>query len=329
MPRSVEQRRTCQQTPRRIPVRPDSEPAPPGSGTVPSSAGGCRRPRRRRRPLRSTRAAARARRTIAVRESRGRRAARMAASATAMASIGRLHHPSRPAAPGRAGVVTSRQSSPSSDRRRAAARSRRERTPEAEIPSARPISVESNPDTWRKASTSRSSSDSRASAVARSVWAARVDGSWMSEPTSATSISTTGRRRWRRITWRTSFAAIVTSHGRRLPASRSVAEPAPRDRPRGLDRILRHVLVATDNEADARHVIVVRVHDPGERHGVTRRRVGDDRGRAMPRWVTPARAPCPTDVEWRGSVRPRWVSRRPPRHTRGPGWHPPGALRRR
>ena len=57
------------------------------------------------------------------------------------------------------------------------------------------------------------------------------------------------------------------------------AEPAPGDRPGGLDRVLGHVLVAADDVADAGHVVVVGAHDPREGIGITGRGVRHGRRR--------------------------------------------------
>jgi len=43
------------------------------------------------------------------------------------------------------------------------------------------------------------------------------------------------------------------------------AELAPRDRPCGLDRVVSHVQVAADDEADTRHIAVVGRDNPSER----------------------------------------------------------------
>ncbi len=57
------------------------------------------------------------------------------------------------------------------------------------------------------------------------------------------------------------------------------AELAPGDGPGGLDGILGHVLVAADDVADARHVVVMGTHDPGERIRVAGRGVRHGRCR--------------------------------------------------
>ena len=156
-----------------------------------------------------------------------------------------------------------RQSSPSSDRRRAAARARRERTPDADMPMAWPISVASNPDTWRSARTSGPPAKGVAARPRGPIAAEPRTGRASSEPTSATSISTTG----------SGAAAHDLPHlvrgDRHQPrpqpsGSRSEPKLAPGDRPSGLHGVLGHVLVAADHEADTRHVVVVLGDDAGE-----------------------------------------------------------------
>ena len=68
------------------------------------------------------------------------------------------------------------------------------------------------------------------------------------------------------------------SQGRSRSGSRIVAELAPGDRPGGVGRFLGEVDVAADDEAHARHVVVIRRHDPREGDLVPGRRLRDERG---------------------------------------------------
>ena len=64
------------------------------------------------------------------------------------------------------------------------------------------------------------------------------------------------RRRWRRSSWRASFAATATNQGGvgRLPEG---AQLPPGDRPGSLDRLVGEVEVSADDEAHPGHVHVV------------------------------------------------------------------------
>ena len=56
----------------------------------------------------------------------------------------------------------------------------------------------------------------------------------------------------------------------------------PRDRPSGLDGILGQVRIATDDVAEAGHVVVMSTHDARERVRITRRRLRHGRCRDAP-----------------------------------------------
>lgn len=101
-------------------------------------------------------------------------------------------------------------------------RDRRLRTPDADIPRARPISVASKPPANRSARSARSSGSRRARAAERSMSPDRDCGSEASVATPATGISITGRARRRRRSCRASLAAMAMSQGRRRAGSRTV-----------------------------------------------------------------------------------------------------------
>ena len=66
-------------------------------------------------------------------------------------------------------------------------------------------------------------------------------------------MSTTGRRRWVRTSWRASLAAMAISQGPHLVGVAQGAQPTPGDRPGGLDGVAGRLGIAADDERDASH----------------------------------------------------------------------------
>ena len=156
------------------------------------------------------------------------------------------------------------QSSRSSVRRRARSRPSRARVPDGERPVARASSVESNPATYRRASSTRSSGSRRASALVRS----------RSSTCPAGSVPGVARVGQRKLDDRPApsttdkLTRLVGRNGHqpwaqpiRLPQA---AQLAPDDWPGRLDRLIGDVEVAADHETDPGHVVVVGLDDPRE-----------------------------------------------------------------